>query len=366
MFRQRKSDGRWEGRITFDGKPFSVYGETRQEAQGKLELAKRQREQGIPRLDERQTVEQYLRSWLANYEATVRYDTWRRASQYVELHIIPVIGRVRLARLTAQQVQALYADRMSKGLSPSTVRHLHAVLHKALKSAERLGLVARNVASAVDAPRMRHHEMRCFSREEARRLLAETEASGDRLHALYTLAVSTGMRLGELLALRWKDVDLERDVLRVTATLKRDKEDQWVWTEPKTRRSRRQIALSPVAVAALRAHRARQREERLKVGAAWSDYGLVFCTEAGTPLYGGNVYRAFKRLQARAGLPEIRFHDLRHTCATMLLAGRVNPKVVSEMLGHASVAITLDIYSHVLPDMQQDAAVVMGSLLTGS
>jgi integrase len=175
-----------------------------------------------------------------------------------------------------------------------------------------------------------------------------------------------GMRLGELLALRWKDVDPDACVLRVTATLKRDKEDQWMWAEPKTRRSRRQIALSPVAVAALRAHRLRQREERLKMGPAWTDYDLVFATEAGTPLYGGNVYRAFQRLQARAGLPTIRFHDLRHTCATMLLSARVNLKVVSEMLGHASVAITLDIYSHVLPDMQQDAATVMGTLLTGS
>lgn len=364
--RRRSTDGRWEARVTIDGVPRSFYGKSQQEALEKQRRAEQDREIGIARLDERQTVEQYLRSWLASYEATVRYETWRRASQYVELHIVPIIGPIKLSRLSPQHVQALYANRIREGLSTSTVHHLHEVLHNALESALRFGLVARNVTSVVDVPRMRRHEMRCYSPEEARRLLMATEASGNRLHALYVLAVSTGMRLGELLALRWKDVELDACVLRVTATLKRDKENQWAWAEPKTRRSRRQIALSPIAVAALRAHHLRQYEERLKLGLAWTDYGLVFATEAGTPLYGGNVYRAFQRLQVRAGLPTIRFHDLRHTCATMLLSARVNPKIVSEMLGHASVAITLDIYSHVLPDMQQDAATVMGNLLTGS
>lgn len=363
---RRRADGRWEARVTVDGETRSLYGKTRQEALDKLRQRQRDQEVGLPALNERQTVGQYLSSWLDSYEATVTYGTWRRASEYVELHIVPVIGRVRLARLTPQQVQGLYADRLREGLSSSTVHHLHEVLHNALESAVQFGLVGRNVSDLVDVPRMRRHEMRCYHPEEARALLAMTERTGDRLHALYTLAISTGMRKGELLALRWKDVELDAELLRVRATLKRDKAGAWVWAEPKTRRSRRQVALSPVAVTTLRAHRLRQHEERLKLGAAWTDYDLVFCTAAGTPLFGGNVYRAFKRLQRRAGLPDIRFHDLRHTCATMLLAARVNPKIVSEMLGHASVAITLDVYSHVLPDMQQDAAIVMGNLLTGS
>jgi integrase len=204
-----------------------------------------------------------------------------------------------------------------------------------------------------------------LSRAQAQRLL---EASaGTRQEALYTLALATGMRQGELLGLRWRDVDLDAGVLRVRASLRRSrKTGDWHFAEPKTRRSRRQLALGPETIEVLRRQRARQAQSRLLVGAAWRDLDLVFATEAGGPLLARNVYRSFMQLLARAELPRVRFHDLRHTAATLLLSARVNPKVVSELLGHASVAITLDIYSHVLPDMQQDAAATMDRLLRRS
>jgi integrase len=248
--------------------------------------------------------------------------------------------------------------------SPSSALYhsiLHDTLHKAMKRAARLGLVVRNVTELVDVPRVRPVEIHPLARQQAQRLLEV--AAAHRLEALYVLAVATGMRQAELLGLRWADIDLDAGVIRVRTQLKRNLNKEWVLHEPKTRRSRRQIALAQPAAEALVRHREQQQAERAFVGAAYVDRGLVFCTELGRPLIRGNVYRGFLRLLARAGLPQVRFHDLRHTCATLLLSMRVNPKVVSGMLGHASVSITLDIYSHVIPDMQQDAAAIMAALL---
>jgi integrase len=251
-------------------------------------------------------------------------------------------------------------ESLSSGLSPSTVHHLHATLHKALKDAERLELVARNVCKLVNAPRMAETEIHPLSREDARAFL--DVASRERLEALYVVALATGMRQSELLGLRWEDVDLDEGLLRVRIQLKRE-DGKWVWKQPKTRRSRRQIALAAPVVEVLRSHRERQEAECAHVGAAWRACDLVFCNTAGGPLFARNLVRSFMLLLEKAAVPRIRFHDLRHTAATLLLSARVNPKVVSEMLGHASVSIALDIYSHVIPDMQQDAAAAMAKLL---
>jgi integrase len=230
-----------------------------------------------------------------------------------------------------------------------------------LRDALRLGLVQRNVCDLVDAPRMKHHEMMVFTPDEARRFL-ETVRS-HRLEALYVLALSTGMRQGELLALKWRDVDTEGSVVQVRTTLKYVK-GQYIIAETKTKRSRRKIRLTPLACEALRRHRARQLEERLSLGSAWQESGLAFPNKVGKPFLAASFNRVhFLPLVRKAGLPLIRFHDLRHTAATLLLLQGVHVKVVSEMLGHSSVSITLDRYSHVLPDMQQDAMQAMQRVL---
>lgn len=362
----RDKDGSWRAALSLSseeggGRKY-FRGQTRQEVQRKLAAARRAQEDGLGQVPERQTVAQYLAWWLEAIKPTMDYGAWKRHSEFVRLHITPAIGQTRLAALSAQQVQALYADRLSSGLSSSTVHHLHATVHKALKDAERLRLVARNVSTLVNVPRMAESEIHPLTREEAHLLL--DMASGDRLYALYALALASGMRQSELLGLQWPEVDLDAALVRVRWQLKRE-EGKWVWKQPKTRRSRRQIALSASTVAALRAHQAAQAQERERLGAAWEDHGLVFCTQLGRPLGARNIYRAFQGHVEKASLPRVRFHDLRHTCATLLLAGRVNPKIVSEMLGHATVAITLDIYSHVLPDMQQDAAMTLEHILYG-
>jgi integrase len=230
------------------------------------------------------------------------------------------------------------------------------MLHKAFNDAERLRVVGRNVTKLVNVPRMAEAEIHPLSAEEARRLL--DVASSERIYALYALALSSGMRESELLGLQWSEVDFDRNLVRVRWQLQRE-DGHWAWKPPKTKRSRRQIALASSSMQALRAHKDRQDTERATQGRLWEDHELVFCTRHGRPLSARNLLRRYKELLKKGGLPDIRFHDLRHTAATLLLAGKVNPKVVSEMLGHASIAITLDIYSHVLPDMQQDAATTL-------
>lgn len=366
---RRSRDGRWVGSLVSPetGKRRSITGNTRQEVQRKLTALQRDIDQGLSVGDGRQTVAHYLTSWLETIRPTIDAGTWDTHESYVRVHFVPTLGRLQLVKLTPQRVQAFYAALLGAGLSTTTVNHMHGSLHKALDAAVRLGLTPRNAADMVDVPRVAHHEIHPLNREQAR-VFVEA-AAGERLEALYALALATGMRQGELLALHWGDIDMERRVLSVRWSV-RYRSGVFTFKEPKTRRSRRRIALADQTVELLRAHRRRQLEERLCAGSAWQGEAydeLVFCNEIGTPLsLYGPVRSGFLRVLRRSGVPTIRFHDLRHTCATLALSSNVNPKVVSEMLGHSTVAITLDIYSHVLPDMQEDAAATLAAILYGS
>jgi integrase len=309
------------------------------------------------------TVEEFLSRWLADVRPSLRPRTWERYEQYARLHAVPSIGRIRLSALGPDDVQHLYAERLAAGCSPTTVLHLHRFLHRALDRAVRRGLVARNVTDLVDPPRMARAEFDTLSVEEVRRLLAA--AAGDRLEALYVLAVTTGLREGELLALRWSDVDLESGSLRVRGSLQPVRGRGLVTLEPKTPRSRRQVVLPRVAVEALVRHRRAQDGERRAAGARWRDLGLAFPNTVGRPMSAQNLLqRSFHPLLERAGLARIRFHDLRHTTATLLLGRNVHPRIVQDRLGHSSVGVTLDTYSHVTPTMQRIAADAFDELLS--
>jgi integrase len=247
-------------------------------------------------------------------------------------------------------------------LAPATVRKIHSTLHKALSQAVADGLIPRNAAD-VKAPRPAPDEMHPLSEPEARTFLETARETGDRFEALYVLAITTGLRRGELLGLRWADADLARGTLRVGRALMREG-GRHVVGETKTKRGRRQVNLTPRTVAALKTHRKRQLEQRVRLAGLYEDHGLIFSSEKGSPLNPENlVKRSFKPLLKRAGLSNIRFHDLRHTCATLLLGRGVHPKIVQELLGHATIAMTLDTYSHYLPSMGDQASGAMGDAL---
>lgn len=386
---KRASDGRWVAVLTTTGGARKyLYGASRGEVREKLQAAQHDLQRGLPLASTRQTVGAFLGEWIEIRRVELDAATEHRYRQHLRAYLIPGLGHVKLAHLSAQQVERLYADLLARGLGAGTVRGIHGVLHQALEYALRHDLVPRNVSSLATLPRLTRPEMHPLSAEQARAFLAAM--AGERDGAFYVVAIYTGLRIGELLGLRWRDVHLEgahpslrvqwqlKDAYTRAADRRADQRGErsprrddglgdasrWIFAPPKTKRSRRLIRLAPAVVAALRAQRKRLAEERLALGAAWHDYDLVFPDPLGRPRARWNVYHRFQTDLKRAGLPRMRVHDLRHTCATILLAGRVNPKVVSELLGHATVAMTLDIYSHVLPDMQQDAVDAMEALLT--
>jgi integrase len=339
-----------------------VSGKRREEVRRKLAKAMADRDSGLILDAGALTVGEYIARWLKDVKSTVRQSTHERYEYAIGPHIEPALGRIKLKDLTSAQVRWFYRERLDSGLAPATVHKLHVVLHKALKAAVSDGLIPRNPAASLKLPRIIREEINPLNQKEARQLLEA--AGGDRLEALYVLALNTGMRQGELLALKWEDVDLERGVLRVCRTLSR-RENAYVLGEPKTKKSRRTIRLTAGAVRALRDHLSRQLEEMERMGSLYQPGGLVLATTTGTIINPSNLRnRSFKPLLKRAKLRPIRFHDLRHTCATLLLSKDVNPKVVSEMLGHTSVSITLDIYSHLLPEMQEKAAKALEDALS--
>ena len=363
----RRDDGRWAaavdlGWIGGKRRRKALYGSTRREVAEKLARAVRSQQQGQRVLDERTTFGAFMDTWLTAVRPTLRPATWQRYEQYARLHSVPILGRRPLSKIGPTDLQLLYADRLAAGCSPTSVRHLHRFLHRVFDQAIRWGAASRNPVTLVDPPRVARHEFRALTPDEARSLL--TGLRGDRLSALYVLALTTGMRQGELLGLRWMDVDLRGRRLGIRGSLHRDPGGGWTIREPKTDRSRRQVVLAPMAVKALQAHRLRQNKERLHAGPLWEENDLVFPNHVGRPLSSQNlVQRHFHPLLERQSLPKIRFHDLRHTAATLLLSEGVHPKIVSEMLGHTEIGITLNLYSHVTPAMHESASGALGRLL---
>jgi integrase len=350
---QRK-DGRWQAYISLDDHTRKYfYGKTQKEVVDKLQKGQGEKRQGTLITTPDQRLEVYLTQWLAAYKPAVRLATYNIKSYIVYGHIIPALGHVPLQRLTPQHIRAFYASEMNAGLKPQTVRGYHLTLHKALAQAVKDGLIARNVCDLIDPPKPIKREMQTLNEEQAR-LLLET-AKGHRLEILLVLAIATGMREGEMLALRWSDIDMDRGVLFVRRTVKRVGKYGIVETEPKTAKSKRQITLPDFVVTALKQHGEKQQALKIKMGERWKDKGLVVCNHFGGFIETAFLTTRFKKLLKIAGLPNVRFHDLRHSAATLLFAMGVHPKIVQELLGHSSVVITMDVYSHALPSMHQEA-----------
>lgn len=313
------------------------------------------------------TLNEYLAKWLATAARPRVSERTHEGYQYLlNQHVQPELGKQKLSDVRPLHIQKLYSDMQERGLSARTVRYLHAVLSSALKQAVRWGMLARNPAEMVELPRQARKEMMALSPKEATEFLKA--AAVDRWGVLFAFALATGMRPEEYLGLQWKDVDLEHGVVIVRRALVwRSIGGGWYFGEPKTARSRRQIPLPASTLRSLTEHRRQQVAERLKAGAAYQQNDLVFATPEGGPLAPRNLKRRhFRPILKRAELPQdFRLYDLRHSCATLLLAAGEHPKVVSERLGHASVTLTLDVYSHVLPTMQEAASKKLEILLYG-
>lgn len=316
------------------------------------------------------TFGEYLDQWLEAVEVQVRPSTFASYRMIVEKHVKPRLGSVKLQRLTALKLNTAYAEMLREGvlhakkqhgLSPRTVRYTHTIVRKALADAVAWNLVPRNIADSANPPKQAKRSKKTWAADELRSFLGR--ARDDRLYAAYLLAATTGMRRGEILGLAWSALDLAGGRLSVSRSLV-SVDYKVQLSEPKTSQGRRVVALDPATVSALRAHRKAQLEERVAMGEGWAnELDLVFVREDGSPIHPQAFSEAFKRHAAAARLPALSLHGLRHTHATLALRAGVHPKVVSERLGHASVAFTLDTYTDALPDMQETAAALVAALV---
>jgi integrase len=361
---QRASDGRWVGAFQLpDGKRKYVYGRTRAEAAEKLKQAMRQVDDGIDLNAEKMTLAAFLDRWLASsVKPSVKVRTYEGYESIVRVRVVPRIGKKPLAKVTALDCQHLYSRLAEAGLSARSIVHTHRVLHRAFEQAIKWNLIQRNPADGATAPRAQRSEMRVLTPREVNVFLAATIEHP--AHALYVLAITTGMRAGEVLGLKWADVDLDLGRLTIKRALQQQNGGKGlVFVTPKSSRSRRTIVLGQRAIEALRAHRDRQTFKRRAVGDEWRDLDLVFSGPKGGPVDPSWSRQTFYAALDAAGMPRVRFHDLRHTAATLLLAQGVHPKVVSELLGHSTIGLTLDTYSHMLPAMHQQAAAAMDAII---
>jgi integrase len=310
--------------------------------------------------DSSQSTEQFLATWLDSVKASLRPRTYEAYNLNVR-RLLPLIGSKRLKNLTPQLIERAYSLLLESGLSKRSVEQAHAVLHSALEKALHWDLIARNPADFVSVPRPERREMKTLTREQAALLIRTTR--GDRLEALWVLLLTTGMRLGEALGLRWDDLDMNARILRVSRALQRQAGKGLVMAEPKTSRSRRTIHLSDIAVSALQDLRKAQLEDRPEASPPGDECNLVFTRADGSPIDPGQVSAELKRALQKAGLPRIRVHDLRHTAASLLLANGTHPKVVQDLLGHSTISLTLDTYSHVSPALHAQVAADMQEML---
>lgn len=358
----KRSDGRWEGQIRIPGGDRrSFYARTQRDVIHRLSQERWALGQGLPVSAGTTSLQTFLGRWLAIASTQLRPSTARAYTIDVQ-RFLPFLGRVPLRALTPGMIASTYASLLKSGLSARSVEQAHCVLHLALKQAMHWGIVARNPTELVTPPRPRTREMTALNRCQLQHLLSVT--AGSRWHVLWVVLGTTGMRLGEALGLKWTDIDLEQARLVVRRTLLRHPGHGLLFAPPKTEKSRRTIHLSEAARRTL-VHHWQGEADRRAQARDWIDTGLVFTNVRGGPVESGEINRALTRALELAGLPHIRVHDLRHTVASILLEAAVHPKVVQELLGHSTIRLTLDTYSHLTPGLHQQAARTMDLVLAG-
>lgn len=355
----RLADGRWRGAVDLgwhDGRRRRRYvtRPTRGAVAREVRRLVIEAEQGRLSPTKTPTVAQWLETYLREVAApSLRPGTLDGYRNHIRQHLVPALGHYRLDKLRASHVAEFYRVKLQT-MAPASVRRLHAVLRRALNVAVRWQVIPANPVAVVDPPPLKQAEVKPFSREEAREFMAAVR--GHRLEARWLLGIVCGLRQGEALGLRWDDLDLNAGVLRVRQALQYRPGGGLVFVLPKTARSRRSVPLGSFMVSVLGEHAKRQAEERAAAGDRWVDSGLVFTTRIGTPISPRNDYRAFRALLGRSGLRQVRLHDLRHTAASLMLAQGVSARVIMETLGHSQISVTMDLYSHVAPEVARDAA----------
>ena len=350
----KRKDGRWCAQVSVNGKRLTGYGKTQGEVRDWLKETLAQVDKGLI-LGKPKTFGEFLPNWLEAIKPSIRLRSYETYEVHIRCHIIPDLGEIKLHDLRPDHIQRFYVTKLDSGAGVSTVRLCHAILHRALTHAVKWGLLARNVCDAVDKPKADTPEMSVWNLDQVRQFLQVIQKH--RWEALFHLAVTTGLRQGELLGLLWTDLNWATGKLAIQRQAYKGE-----LRDLKSASSRRVVVLGATALDKLRERQAHQELER--AWGPWKERGLIFTTRTVAPIEPTTLRIVFDDLISKAGLPRIRFHDLRHTAATLMLQQGVHPKVVQERLGHSNISITLNTYSHVLPSLQEDVAVRMDELLS--
>lgn len=359
VWRERKG---WRAAVSLDGKRVTRSFRTKEECRVWLQEMRSKIDQGLTYKAVRLTLERYLMDWLSVHRLGLTPKTGERYEQLTRDYIIPELGKYRLQDLRIEQVERAYLDLLEAGVSVRNVRFVHAVLHRCLNDATKRGITTFNAAHGARLPKKKHIEMNILDEDQVLHLLIA--AQGDRHDALYHLAIKTGMRQGELLGLKWADLDWKKGIIRVRRQVQRVKGQGMVFMPPKTKSGYRAIQLGEQALQKLREHRSKQEIKKALAADRWQDEDLIFPSSIGTPQSPSNLLKEFKVLLEVSGLPKIRFHDLRHTAASLMLNNGIPALVVSKVLGHSKPSTTLDIYGHLIPIMQEEVANLMDDLVT--
>jgi integrase len=358
----QRPNGSWRGQISLGGKRLCFSSKTRKEVQDWLKKTIAQVDDGLTYHGANTTLKDFLEGWLVSIQETIRSGTFNQYEMTCRRHIFPFLGNLMFKDVTPMRIQELYISKSKAGTGARTIQVIHTVLHKSFEHAVKLGMIGRNPTDAANPPRYLPEEMKFYDETQVSRLLMA--ARGDRYEVLYHLAIVTGLRQSELLGLKWSDLNWQKRTLKVQRQLKRNHHDQGYFTTPKTKAGKRSIDLGVETIRKLHCQYDRQRLERLEAGNRWEENDLIFPSIIGTPLDQYNLLKRFKRFIQSVGLPEIRFHDLRHTAASLMLNHGIPAIVVARRLGHSKVSITLDTYGHLLPEIQSAAADLMDDLIS--
>lgn len=354
--------GSWRAQIYVKGQRISHTEKMKSDAISWIRGKLQEIDKGNSNKPSNVTFPDFINSWLISIKPSIRPVTWYQYDMTARKHILPLMSKIKLVDLQPDRIQKTYNDKLAQGIHPRTIKMMHTVFHSSLEQAVKMGMIQRNPANAVKRPRYEIPEMKFLDEVQVNRFLAA--AKGDRHETLYHLEIATGLRQSEILALRWKDLDWEKRTLLVQHQLSRNFKEGKYFTQPKTRSGRRTIILGKKTIEKLREHWIRQLEEKKLASNRWIENDFLFPSTVGTPINQSNLYHSFKSLLQKSDLPDIRFHDLRHTAATLMLNHGVPAIIVSRRLGHSRVSVTLDIYGHLIPEMQDEAAEMIDDLIT--
>jgi integrase len=354
--------GRWRVQVAINSRRQGYTANTRQECSSWVRntFIKAQN-QGISPVS-KITYGEYLENWLIAIESSIKETTFTHYEQLLRKHILPALGGIRIHELDPVRIQALYNEKIKAGYGARTVQVMHVVIHHSLAQAIKLGILDNNPDDATTPPKTKHREMRFYDEAQVSQFLIAAE--GCRNEALYYIALYTGMRQAEILGLCWSDVDWKKKSIHVQRQLRRGFRDGELFTSPKSKAGIRTVLLGQNGLAQLEAHWQRQYQERVIAGNRWQGHDLIFSSSIGSPLDHSNLNKDFKRIINLAGLPDIRFHDLRHSSASLMLNHGIPPIIASRRLGHSRVSITLDTYGHLITDLQNEAAELLDELVT--